>query len=150
MAQIFSALSINEKLSQRKETRFLELGEEAPLFQSHIAKSDLVHMIIDALRFRVKWPDIERGLFFYSPAMRRIAKLWYERTGLRYVNAQFEEMNQKVTNVKTRKAEKLQGRVRRKAILMNSDLQSDLLEKLGQTKTKISVLNSSSESDSNL
>ena len=47
-------------------------------------------MIIDALRFRVKWPEIEKGHFFHSPALKRIARLWYERTGLRYVNLDME------------------------------------------------------------
>ena len=76
-------------------------------------------MIIDALRFRVNWPNIERGQFFYSPALRRIAKLWYDRVGLRYVNDKFEEQNHRVTQVKMRKAEKLYGRKRRNALQPN-------------------------------
>ena len=63
-------------------------------------------MIIDALRFRVKWPDIERGQFFNSPALKRIAKLWYDRVGLHYINENMEKFNQRVTNIKMRKAEK--------------------------------------------
>ena len=38
-----------------------ELEQEEPMFQSHIIKIDLVQMIIDALRFRVKWPEIEKA-----------------------------------------------------------------------------------------
>ena len=53
-------------------------------------------MIIDALRFRVKWPEIEKGVFFNSPALKRIAKLWYERVGLRYINLEMEANNHKI------------------------------------------------------
>ena len=75
-----------------------------------------MQMIIDALRFRVKWIDIEKGQFFHSPALKRIAKLWYERTGLRYISPEMEEQNKRVIAAKIRKAEVLQGRVRRVAI----------------------------------
>ena len=73
-------------------------------------------MIIDALRFRVKWPDIEKGNFFHSPSLKRIAKLWYERTGLRYINLEMEKQNKKVLLAKMKKVEKLKGRKRRTAV----------------------------------
>ena len=53
-------------------------------------------MIVDALRFRVKWLEIEQGHYFHSPALKRIARLWYERVGLHYVHAKMEAMNHKV------------------------------------------------------
>lgn len=68
----------------------MEKEECEPAFQTIIQKSDLVQMIIDALRFRVKWPDIERGQYFNSPALKRIARLWYERVGLHYENKEME------------------------------------------------------------
>ena len=71
------------------------IGKE-PNFDTMIQKIDLVQMIMDALRFRVKWLDIENGQYFHSPALKRIAKWWYERVGLHYQNAQMEEMNHKV------------------------------------------------------
>ena len=49
-------------------------------------------MIIDALRFRVKWAEIEKGHYFESPALKTIAQLWYERVGLRYVNPHIKEL----------------------------------------------------------
>ena len=64
-------------------------------------------MIIDALKFRVKWPDIEKGHFFHSPALKRIVNLWYERTGLRYISLEMEKQNKKeVLLAKITKVEK--------------------------------------------
>lgn len=54
-----------------------ELAHEEPMFQSVIENTDLVQMIIDALRFRVKWAEIEKGHYFESPALKAIAQLWY-------------------------------------------------------------------------
>ena len=85
-------------------------------------------MIMDALRFRVKWPEIERGHYFHSPALRRIAKMWYERVGLHYQNAQMEEMNHKMILVKVRKAEKIKGRIRRKALKPTTFFPHDAIE----------------------
>ena len=91
-------------------------------------------MIIDALRFRVKWPEIEQGVYFHSPALRRIAKSWMTRVGLRYKNAKMEEMNHKRIQVKLRKAEKIQGRVRRNAISRTDYFPSEELEKFIKTR----------------
>ena len=52
---------------------------------------------MDALRFRAKWSEIEQGVYFHSPALKRIAKFWYERVGLHYSNPEMEAMNQRVT-----------------------------------------------------
>ena len=110
-----------------------ELEQEEPMFQSHIIKIDLVQMIIDALRFRVKWPEIEKGVFFNSPALKRIAKLWYERVGLRYINLEMEANNHKIVQAKIRKAEKKQGRVRRNALKPGGDFPQDKLAKFIRT-----------------
>ena len=109
-----------------------QVGKE-PNFQAIIIKTDLVQMIMDALRFRVKWHDIESGQFFYSPALKRIAKSWYERVGLRYQNPNMEEMNRKVTQVKMNKADK-KGRSRRDALKPTSYFPTQELEKFIATR----------------
>ena len=53
-------------------------------------------MIIDALRFRVKWHEIELGKPFNSPALRKIRKAWQSRGGLKYSDPKKDEIQAKV------------------------------------------------------
>ena len=61
-------------------------------------------MIIDALRFRVKWAEIEKGHYFESPALKAIAQLWYTRVGLRYVNPHIAEQEAKKQKIAIQRA----------------------------------------------
>ena len=72
-------------------------------------------MIMEALRFRVYWDDIVNGVTYHSPALMKIAKMWYERVGLHYENEQMERRNHQLIQVKMKRAERY-GRVRRNAI----------------------------------
>ena len=54
---------------------------EQPLFRTIIDKKDLQEMIIDALRFRVKWAELERGVLVSSPALNHLVSQWDERCG---------------------------------------------------------------------
>ena len=60
--------------------------EGKPVFQAMIDKTDLVQMIMDALRYRIKWAEIQRGIFFNSPALKKVAKAWSQRSGLGHVD----------------------------------------------------------------
>ena len=92
-----------QERSIREQVR-KELAHEEPMFQSVIQNTDLVQMIIDALRFRVKWAEIEKGHYFESPALKAIAQLWYTRVGLRYVNPHIAEQEAKKQKIAIQRA----------------------------------------------